>query len=100
MAKNQNCIIFNFQTLPSIFLSNSTIRRQIGHKVLVREVGEDLLAISEVSHLEEVQEVVLHPEEVQEVTKTTKVVSHPEDQEEAEVSLQEVIYSLDLVLVI
>ena len=42
-----------------------------------------------------------HPEEVQEVTKTTKVVSHPEeDQEEAEVSLQEVIYSLDLVLVI
>ena len=44
--------------------------------------------------------MVLHPEEVQEVTKTTKVVSHPEDQEEAEVSLQEVIYSLDLVLVI
>ena len=71
--------------------TSTTIRRQIGHKVLVREVGEDLLAISEVSH----------PEEVQEVTKTIKVVSHLEEvQEEAEVSLQEVIYSLDLVLVI
>jgi len=81
----------HLKTIPSIFHSNSRIRRQIGHKVLAREVGEDPPAISEVSHLEEVQEAASHPEEVQEVTKTTKVVSHPEeDQEEAEVSLQEV----------
>lgn len=80
----------HLKTIPSIFHSNSTTRRQIGHKVLAREVGEDPQAISEVSHLEEVQEVASHPEEVQEVTKTTKVVSHQEEvQEEAEVSLQE-----------
>lgn len=80
----------HLKTIPSIFHCNSTTRRQIGHKVLAREVGEDPQAISEVSHLEEVQEVASHPEEVQEVTKTTKVVSHQEEvQEEAEVSLQE-----------
>ena len=80
---------FHFQTLPIIFPT----QHQIGHKVLAREAGEDHLAISVVSHPEEAQE---------EAVISSLEVSHPEEvQEEAEeVLLQEVIYSLDLVLVI